>query len=247
MKAKLVVSLRVYRETFCHENYIPSDDIFALVVSGRFKFSAGGVTHFVGPLEGALFRKGVLYHREVTEALTMYLFRYKSDLPVFLSDKVVFKDTARISSTLALFERLDTGVFKNDFEYRIRLFMDIVTQHEIENGTKTSLPEDSLDKALAMMASGVHRKLYLPELSEAVGLSYTQFSRRFKAKTGMTPSDYMAMLRLGKAKQLLSDSKILIRDIAVHCGFENEYYFSNFFKKMTGTSPREFRSLAEGG
>ncbi len=246
MKAKLVVGLKVYREYFYHENYLPSDDIFALVVSGRFKFCTGGVTQSVGPLEGALFRKGVLYHREVTEPLTMYLFRYKSDLPVFLSDRVVFSDVARISSTLSLLERLDTGVFKNDFEYRSRLFMDIVTQHEIENGTATSLSEDIVDKALGIMASSLHKKLYLPDLSAAVGLSYTQFSRRFKAKTGMKPSDYMAMLRLGKAKQLLSDSKLLIRDIAVHCGFENEYYFSNFFKKMTGTSPSEYRNLADG-
>jgi AraC-like DNA-binding protein len=44
-------------------------------------------------------------------------------------------------------------------------------------------------------------------------------------------------------KSLLSESKLLIKEISARCGFENEYYFSNRFKKHTGISPTEYRKL----
>ena len=56
-------------------------------------------------------------------------------------------------------------------------------------------------------------------------------NRKVKEPVVMYPSEYMANLRMEKAKKLLVDSELLIREIAVTCGFENEYYFSNFFKK----------------
>ena len=82
-------------------------------------------------------------------------------------------------------------------------------------------------------------------LASKSGLSYVQFLRRFKAYTGLTPSDYLTSVRLQKAKMLLSNSTLLVREIAYACGFENEYYFSNFFKKHTATSPTAFRLLSK--
>ena len=41
---------------------------------------------------------------------------------------------------------------------------------------------------------------------------------------------------------LLTDTDLLIKEIAYACGFENEYYFSNFFKKHTTLSPSAFRA-----
>ena len=86
MNSKLVCTLKVKREKFVYETYLPSDDIFALVVSGSFTFSCNGESYSVGPLEGALFRKGVLYNRKVKETVVMYLFRYKSESSLFFSE-----------------------------------------------------------------------------------------------------------------------------------------------------------------
>ena len=57
----------------------------------------------------------------------------------------------------------------------------------------------------------------------------------------MTPTEYVSFLRLQKAKRLLIDTDLLIKEIAAECGFSNEYYFSNFFKKRTELSPQNFR------
>ena len=101
-----------------------------------------------------------------------------------------------------------------------------------------------IEQAVARISESLHKKLSLDEIADSTGLSYAQFIRRFKQYVGATPSDYVAALRLQKAKQLLLETAFSIRQIAYACGFENEYYFSNFFKKHTQVSPSAFRACS---
>lgn len=247
MQVQLLVNLRIYREEFQMERYLGSDDIFALVKSGSFCFSSGGENMTVHAGEGALFRKNVLYERKIIEPVTMYFFRYRSDSPIFLQDKITFADTTRIHSTISLLEQLDTGVIKEEFSMRCALFEDILTQYAIENASHASLSAGSdnrIERVIAKISENLHKKVLLSEIAKESGLSYIQFMRRFKQHTGMTPSDYLTALRLQKSKKLLSETALPIKEIAYTCGFENEYYFSNFFKKHTLTSPSEFRKAS---
>ena len=247
MTPQLLVNIKAERVKFIMGDSVPSDNILALVESGSFKFTTAGKTYTVGPCEAALFAKGVLFHREVIEPVVVHFFRYRADGAVFQKPKIVFKDKNRIRSTIDFLKRLEVGVFKNDFEYRTRLFLDIVTQYELENGCEALSTPDPIDVAISAITNSAYKKISLPDIGAKAGLSYIQFTRRFKQKTGMTPSEYIATLRLQKAKHLLSDTSLLIREIATLCGFENEYYFSNFFKKQTSISPRTYRALAEEG
>ena len=57
---------------------------------------------------------------------------------------------------------------------------------------------------------------------------------------------YLVGVRLGKARELLMDSSNKITDVAEKVGYPDISYFSYFFKKNTGISPREFRKNKEG-
>ena len=193
MPIELLVIRKVEREEFNMVDYIPSDHIFALVAKGSFKFTAEGKSYTVSRGEGALFKKDVLYHREIIDRAVMYLFRYRSESPVFQKLKITFKDIERVRSTLSLLESLDTRIFKNDFEYRTRLFFDLVTQYEIENGSDVKSSRDPIDVAIEQINSSNFKEIKLAEISTLTGLSYIQFIRRFKKKTGMTPREYIKM------------------------------------------------------
>ena len=243
MKTALTVSTRVFRSSFIMERFSGSDDIFALVKAGSFYVEGQDGQYTVSENEGFLFRKQVIYERRVIDPVTMYLFRYKSEASAFDKEHIVFRDRARISSTLSMLERLDDGILENDFEARSNLFTDIVTQYAIEN----LLPQAGdpiIDAAMDEIKRRCHTRLDLQEVARRTGLSYVQFLRRFKRYAGMTPSDYLYALRMQKAKSLLTDTELLIKDIAATCGFDNEYYFSNFFKKRVAVSPSEFRNAA---
>ncbi len=245
MSAQLLVNLRIYREEFQMEHYIGSDHILALVKSGSFCFSADGAPSVtVRANEGALFRKDVLYERKILEPVTMYFFRFRAETPIFSHDKIIFSDTERIRSTISLLEKLDTGVIKDEFAMRCALFEDILTQYAIETATPSSQEDIVIKSAIASISENLHKKLSLSEIGKSTGLSYVQFIRRFKQYTGVTPTEYVTGLRLQKAKQLLTETRLSIKEIAYTCGFENEYYFSNFFKKHTQASPSAFRNYS---
>lgn len=240
METQLLVFRKAVRNRFVMPDYLGSDDIFTMVIQGSFSVSWEGKTATVQEAEGFLFRKNVLYHRSVLSPLTMYLFRYRSREPAFACDHVLFGDKNRLFTTLGLLEQLDNGVFKDDYVYRSHLFQDLVFQYAIENGILQGA-DPVIEQAVARIKDRLSLGVDLAAVAEKTGLSYVQFLRRFKAFTGMTPMDYVTSLRLQQAKELLTGSPLPVKKIANVCGFENEYYFSNFFKKHTGRSPKAFR------
>ena len=182
----------------------------------------------------------------VIEPVCLYLFRFTGDNGIFSSDHITFGDTARIESTANLLGRLESGLFGDEFELEKNLFFDILTQYCIENGVcPDAKPQeaDPTEKAIAFISENLHKKIVLSEVASVTGLSYVQFLRRFQSYTGVTPTEYVSAMKIQKAKNLLCDGELLIKEISALCGFENEYYFSNFFKKHTGLSPTDFRNV----
>jgi AraC-like DNA-binding protein len=238
---QLITALSVTRQKFLMESFIGTDNIFALVESGSFYMESNDGAYTVGAGEGACFRQNILYQRKVISPVKMYLFRYASERVIFASDHIVFSDKTRILSTLNLLNTLDKDIFKDDFEKRRHIFNDLILQYETENEI-SPCDDPIIENAIVLIKNNFQNKLCLNEIGKKSGLSYVQFLRRFKAYSGLTPAEYVKALRLQKAKDLLTNTKLQIRQIAYSCGFENEYYFSNFFKKQTGISPTSFRN-----
>lgn len=72
-------------------------------------------------------------------------------------------------------------------------------------------------------------------------LSTGHLSNLFQEETGESFSNYLNMLRLAKAKELLKTTDDLVYQVADQLGFNDAYYFSSWFKKMVGTSPTTYR------
>lgn len=84
-------------------------------------------------------------------------------------------------------------------------------------------------------------KLSLSELAENFSLSVSTLKRYFKKYTGQSPIEYINNTRINMAKFMLIDSNLQISEVSYNVGFEDALYFSKFFKKKTGLSPKEFR------
>jgi PAS domain S-box-containing protein len=73
-----------------------------------------------------------------------------------------------------------------------------------------------------------------------------RFARTMKLIFGITPTQYIAKSRLGKASSLLLQTEKSISDIAQICGYFDHSAFSRAFKKATGSSPIDFRRQWKG-
>jgi AraC-like DNA-binding protein len=80
----------------------------------------------------------------------------------------------------------------------------------------------------------------LTELATLAQMSPSQLSRNFSMATGMPPYRYVLHARIDKAKTMLKSADRLITDVALDLGFASLSHFSIAFRKVTGTSPREF-------
>lgn len=87
------------------------------------------------------------------------------------------------------------------------------------------------------------KNLTLEEIAAAVYLSPGYVSRVFKESQGITITDYLAMVKLEHAKQMLRNPSYQIDDIAKKLGYSDASYFSKVFKKKEGISPTKYRTI----
>lgn len=87
----------------------------------------------------------------------------------------------------------------------------------------------------------LERKINLDILSKELGTSKIYMIRKFKNDFGTTPYEYLLNKRIESAKIMLTHTSLFIKEIAEKLCFSDQYHFSNYFKKKTGTSPQNFR------
>ncbi|MBR6030164.1 MAG: response regulator [Clostridia bacterium] len=83
--------------------------------------------------------------------------------------------------------------------------------------------------------------LMLQDAANEVGMSQSHFSTIFAQETGITFTQYLTGLRIGKAKELLAGTDMRSSAIAFEVGYNDAHYFSYLFKKTTGMTPSEYR------
>lgn len=82
----------------------------------------------------------------------------------------------------------------------------------------------------------------LTSMAERAGLEERTFLRRFRAATGLKPTEYCQHLRVGKARELLEFTNGTIDHIAWTVGYQDPGAFRAIFKKITGLTPSDYRA-----
>ncbi|MDI9218494.1 helix-turn-helix domain-containing protein [Clostridium tertium] len=89
--------------------------------------------------------------------------------------------------------------------------------------------------------SNIKEELSLESIAKNFNLSSCYFSRNFKEFIGCNLSDYINSLRIKKAKELLNNNEMSIKEIGYEVGYSDPNYFSKVFKKYEGYSPTEYK------
>ena len=103
--------------------------------------------------------------------------------------------------------------------------------------TKQQLVKDSLK----YIEKHYQEPMSVMDISRALGTSTSYLSRIFKESTGETIIRTINNKRIEKAKAYLKETDLKVYEVADILGFENVTYFSRFFKKHTGVSPKDYK------
>jgi len=87
----------------------------------------------------------------------------------------------------------------------------------------------------------LHGDLSLTAIAEQVHLNPSYLSRYYKQLTGRNLLEYIQETKLAAAIRMMENPHMKLHEIAVKVGFDSQSYFTTFFRKMTGTSPQEYR------
>jgi two-component system response regulator YesN len=100
----------------------------------------------------------------------------------------------------------------------------------------------SVASAMSYVESNYVEQLRMSTVAKLCNLSPFQFSRSFKREHGLTFRDYMVKMRIQRAAQLMTESRMSVTDAAFQVGFNDCSYFARMFRRELGVCPSVYRA-----
>jgi transcriptional regulator GlxA family with amidase domain len=91
------------------------------------------------------------------------------------------------------------------------------------------------------VAENYSRENPVEHMAEHSGLTPRTFARRFRAATGYAPLEYVQMVRVEEAKQMLETDAVAIDDVGEAVGYDDPASFRRIFKRLAGLTPASYR------
>ena len=124
-----------------------------------------------------------------------------------------------------------------------RLCLEQILLLMLEDVSRPRRP--ATDERLAEITQQIRRdpsrRWSVAELAAMAALSRAQFTRRFTTHAGLPPANYVIRARIDRARQLLTEGAMPVREVASVLGYPDAASFSRQYRKITGTPPRDTR------
>jgi len=164
----------------------------------------------------------------------------------------VFGNTPILDSTLSHYFQIIAKKIKKggdaidsnqeEFQQLINSFFRRLLRYQQSNFTspeKYSLHSSKIEEVKAYILSNIDKKITLEDLAKIYRLDIYNFSKKFKASSGLSPINYALLIKTLEAKKRLC-KKERMSDVVYGLGFFDQAHFSNTFKKFIGTSPKSY-------
>lgn len=226
-----------------------------LGISGKciFRTESGKLTVGAGDL--LIFPPGIRHGLMYPEAYLCYSFKFKTDHQVKNTVQWIRSNdfTKGISDAIkTIMETTFPTKFFGTVEGAVVLKEDryqILMEHFLAGVLATLFQQESklsgqLSTVYETLAANRGRYISVSEAAAACGYSRNRFNDLIRQQTGLTAKDYLNKIRLETAQRYLRFTSLRISEIASEMGFSTQFHFSDFFKRMTGIAPLQYRKKA---
>lgn len=118
----------------------------------------------------------------------------------------------------------------------------IVVRHHV-----SSDDDDLVSRARLTMHQRLDQPMDTSAFASELGVSYQTLLASFKRHTGLSPYQYFLQVKIHRAKELLQDSSMSVKEVAYALHFDSPFHFSRVFKQKAGVSPSEWQRSATPG
>ncbi len=100
---------------------------------------------------------------------------------------------------------------------------------------------DMMKNILKYIENNIERDIGLDDIASAVNLTPNYITKYFKSKNYINFKSYLTIKRIDKARELLTETCMAVKDIATRCGYNSSKQLIVNFSKLTGITPTEYR------
>jgi AraC family transcriptional regulator len=126
----------------------------------------------------------------------------------------------------------------------VHLLRNYSTAGRIGTASSPKLPRFKVQRVTDYIDDHLHDELTLQRLSATLSMSPFHFAHAFRKTTGLAPHRFLIQRRVDRAKILLCETDLSIAEIAHQVGYAHQSNFSVVFHRVTGRTPRSYRSEA---
>ena len=102
--------------------------------------------------------------------------------------------------------------------------------------------DERIGKAEEHLRTHFREEIGINALAKRCAMSPRTFIRRFKGATGRLPGEYVQMMRITAARELLEGDPSSIHEVSERVGYADLNFFRSLFKRHTGMTPAEYRA-----
>ncbi len=206
------------------------------------------VHHFCedSPNDGSLFHFNDIFiaqhHPDVLERWSLSAF--SEMLPNHLVLEQVEAKKIQSLTEMIIAERSAERQFYGEAIFHLFVAIVVELERKLETSSQYKIPGDSFQltarfKKMAM--ENIQEFWSIDEFADRLHVTTKVLTKATKEVLQQTPAKIIADLKILEAKRMLSNQRLSVKEIGYRLGFEQATYFTKYFKKATGITPRTFR------
>ncbi|MCJ7932515.1 MAG: AraC family transcriptional regulator [Chryseobacterium sp.] len=165
----------------------------------------------------------------------------------FYNELGIYPVSKLLAEMLSFSEKWHSDYFKGSWEFEFLTTLGKVLSKENLKKFSIQLPttDDQRLQAIAgQLKNQLNENLTLEQTASEWGISVRSLTRLFQTKLHITFIQYVKMLRIIRAMELIKDTDLNMTEIAYEVGYSNISAFSNNFHQLTNMRPTEFKAMS---
>lgn len=164
----------------------------------------------------------------------------------FCNNKLIYKIGVREDIIQLFNQAIEFSIYeKSAYQQALagigNLILSMSIYYDQNQNITNDITINQIDRARTIMRENYLSGITPKEVARRINMSYSWFRKSFKERTNVSPAHFILLLKLQKAKNLLLNSSLSVKEISYIIGYEDPTYFTAHFKKHIGLPPLAYR------